>query len=374
LILPILLLVLSTPSGTQASEAHSPSSTLLRDLRIKKAKRGLRLSGNATEEIPAYCPLKNLYAQNQFEDLINSTTLLSKSQKSAAVFLIEGNSFFFMGNLEQAVSSYQQAFRLASKLQEKAAAMANFGVVFSEKGRWKEAVHWLERALQIDRKSDDWEGQGIALSLLGNFYLQSGDTEKGTAAHIESLEIAETIPIPWLEARQLTFLANLYYGDRIFHIADNNYRKSLLIYQELKDPLGEAASLSGLGFVLKDLGKFDEALEMQSKALQIYQKLGDLQSEIKVRVNLSLLHRERGDFKAALDAGEVALKLQEDLGDILGMAGTEGTLGSIYQKKGNLKKAIRHLKKARQYFEEGGASQEIHIVDLTLQALQDQLN
>jgi len=360
-----------SPDGW-ASEPSAGALSTLNVLQIKKAKRSLRLAGAGGK--PPYASLQKLYGQNRFEALLREAASLKESEKDAPVFLIEGNSLFFLGRLEAAVSAYQEAFRRAARPEEKAAALSNFGLVFSEKGRWKDAIHWLEKALEIDRASDNWQGQGIVLSLLGNFYLQSGNPEKGSSAHIESLEIAETIPIPWLQARQLSFLGNLYSLDRIFHIAEDDYRKALALYQKLDDPLGEAAALSGLSFVLKDQGAFEDAVAKQAGALSIYQRLGDLKSEIRARVNLSLIYRDQGNFEAAIHAAKLALGLQKRLGDVQGMAETEGTLGTIYQKKGELKEALQHLKKARRHFEEGGASQQIHIVDLSIQAIQDQIN
>ncbi|HZR47232.1 MAG TPA: tetratricopeptide repeat protein, partial [Candidatus Manganitrophaceae bacterium] len=67
-------------------------------------------------------------------------------------------------------------------------------------------------------------------------------------------------------------------------------------------------------------------------------------------------------------------RIQEGFGNLNGMAHAEGTLGTFYQTKGDLEEAVRHLEKARELFQKAGASQQIHIVDLKIQMLHDQMS
>lgn len=368
------LTVASLSTSPLLARAIQPGETAsLQQLQILSLKRELRVFKPDEKKPPHFSALKTHYTQNNFKAVVRTFEALSKKEKDSDLLLIYGNALFFLGRSEDAVAAYQRSFRQARSPDQQAAAMANFGLILSKQSRWKVAAQWLEQALEIDRDEDNWVAQGIGLSVLGNIYFQMGDSDKGAAAHIESLEIAEIIPVPWLEGRQSNFLANLYYLDGILHLAEDYFKKALKIHRRLADPLGEAAALTGLGFVRKDKHIFDKALEHQSDALAIYRRLEDSAKETKALLNLALIYRDKGDFKAALDFGSQAYAIQEKQGNVRGMAEIGGTIGTIYQKKGDLPEAIRQLEKSRRFFQEARASQQIHIVDLRIQALKDQL-
>ena len=359
----------AAPFALPSDEGRETGSARLRQIKIDEFKKLLRLSEGVPEGLS---PLLKSYGENRFKKVIDAVQAVPPGKKNSAVYLLYGNSFFLLGEKEKAVEAYQQAFLRSAVPEEQAAAMANFGVVFSTKGSWNEAIQWLERALKIDRAVQDWTAQGVDLSLLGAFYYELGDTAKGSAAHIEALEIAETIPVRWLEARQSTALGNLYYRDGMLDTAEEYHLKALRLYREIDNPLGEAASLSGLGFIHKDRKAFDRAASYQSEALAIYQQLHDRSSEATALINLALIYQDHGELPTAIQLGEKALRIQEMSGNISGMAHAEGTLGTFYQSKGDLKKAIDHLERAKALFQKAGASQQIHIVDLKIQTLRDQ--
>lgn len=353
-----------------ANDKKENENPRLRQLKIGEFKRVLRLSEGTPEGLSL--PLK-AYHENRFEKVIEAIEALPPEKKKSAAYLLYGNALLLLGEKEKAVEAYQQAFRRSEIPEEQAAAMANFGVVFSTRGAWREAIDWLERALKIDRAAKEWTAQGVDLSLLGAFYLELGDPAKSSAAHIEALEIAETVPVQWLEARQLTVLGNLYYQDGVLNTAQEYNLKALRLYRTLGNPLGEALSLTGLSFIHKERKELDRALAYQSEALALYQQMNDPMAEATALINLSLIHQDKGEIETAIRLGEKALRIQEKFGNLNGMAHAEGTLGTFYQTKGDLEEAVRHLEKARELFQKGGASQQIHIVDLKIQTLLDQM-
>ncbi|MFQ5542859.1 MAG: tetratricopeptide repeat protein [Nitrospiria bacterium] len=368
-------------SADPPTKIQKKKTTRLQRLQIEAFKRNLRIIRTVDEKTSFLLSILKQYDQNQFSEVLqenkpifsNDSEKLPEKEIEAAVSLIRGNSLLFLGRQEEAVAAYQRAHQLTNVPQTKAAAMANFSIVLSGKGRFKKAITMLERVLQIDRKTDNWAGQGLALSLLGQFYFQTGEVDKGASAHIESLEIAETVPIPWLEARQLRQLATLYSMDRSFNQAKKNYLKASRIYRKLRDLLGEAASLSGLAHVYKNLGDFGDARHQQLKALAIYQQLEDHENEAKNLIRLSQIDLDQGHFDAALKSGKEALQVYQNTENMKGLAEAEGMLGIIHQQKKDLPEAIRHLEKAKKHFEAAGASQEIHAVDLRIQELKDRV-
>lgn len=360
------------PSVFSAPQQQVDQSRLL-TLKIAALKRELRLPDLPQKPTTLHLTLLKQYEADNFQSLVVTADRGDLGEKDAYTALIQGNSLVILGEREEAVAAFQRAFQDSVVPLEKSAAMANFGLVLSMSERWREAVHWLEKALEVDRAADNWPGQGMALSQLGAFYFKLGDTEKGAAAHIEALEISETIPIPWLQARQLSQLASLYHRDQSNALAWDYYEKAIELYRNLDDSLSEAGALTALSFVYKDLGQVEKALTLQGEALGLYQQLNDSMNASKVLLNLSLIYRDQGRFQDALDSAAAALEIQKQESDPGRLAEIEGTLGTIHEKNGHFSEALQHLKKARDYFEQAGASQTLHIIDLRIQALQDQM-
>ncbi len=346
---------------------------LLKQLKIGTLKRNLRQIPIGEQASASARALAAHYNENRFRAVVAGFESLSEKEKSVPLLLIYGNAFFFIGQNEAAVGAYQTAFRHAATPDEKAGAMANFGWLLFVNGNNQAAQAWLERALKIDRSQAHYEAQGTVLSLLGNLYFQLGDPTKGAAAHIEALEIAETLPIPWLQARQLETLGRLYALDGTLHLAEEHFQKALNVYRTLENPLGEAAALAGLASVEQERGAFDLAMAHQHDALFIYRGLRDKENETQALVRLSLIYRDQGDFDSALDLGQRLLSMQKEAENLNGMAEMEGTLGTIYEKKGDLATAVRHWESALRLFQEAGLAQQIHIVELRIQTLQDRL-
>jgi len=358
---------------TAQSQSKPEGRERLNLFRIDALKRTLRLAPESDRPHPPALSLGQHYQGNRFAPLVAEFESLPERERTAPLFLIYGNALFFLGQSEAAVGAYQKAFHRAIHPGEKSAALANFGYLLSVDKNWQGAANRLETALEIDRSRADYEAQGQALSLLGNIYIQLGDPEKGAAAHIEALEIAETLPIPWLQARQLETLGRMYALDGTYHLAEDDFEKALKIYRILEDDLGLASALSGLAAAENERGAFDRALGHQVEAISLYRDLEDQENETQGLIKLSLIYRDRGDFASALDLGEKLLSMKKAAGHLMGMAEMEGTLGTIHEKKGDLPSAIRHWETALRLFQEAGSPQQIHIVELRIQSLQDRL-
>lgn len=346
----------------------------LKTRQIAEIKEDLRLSENpdrGRSPLPPF--LERAYDENRFEAVVESAAALSEGEKSPALFLLYGNALFFLGKEKEAVEAYQQAYRKAEAPQESAAALANFGMVFYRKGAWKEAAFWLERAAQIDRETRDQAALGADLFFLGAVYSQEGETEKGLEAYLEALRIAESLDDSRLQARALSALGGLHYAARLLDTAMDYHLRALYRYRRIAHLPGEAASLTHLGFILKDQKKFNQALTYQLEALGIHQRLHDPDAEANAFINIGLIYQDQKNFKAAIESVEKALQIKKRMGDLGGMAHTEGTLGTIYQTEGKFHEAIRHLEKARELFQKAGGSQQIHIVELRIQTIRDQM-
>ena len=98
---------------------------------------------------------------------------------------IQGDSFFFLGQPEDAVVAYSSALDLLTERDEpgtEAAVRKSLGIALRETGRFEEALDYLEEARRLATKSEDWRVLGSVLGNLASVY-----------SRLEAIHLAETM-------------------------------------------------------------------------------------------------------------------------------------------------------------------------------------
>jgi len=121
--------------------------------------------------------------------------------------------------------------------------------------------------------------------------------------------------------------------------AQDWYRKSLAINEELGNRPGIARSYHQLGMVAEDRGELDTAQDWYHKALTIEEELGDRPSMAGSYHQLGVLAQLRRELDAARDWYRKALAIKEELGNQPSMASTYHQLGTLAQDQGDLSAA-----------------------------------
>ena len=136
--------------------------------------------------------------------------------------------------------------------------------------------------------------------------------------------------------------------------ADDWYRKSLTISEELGDRPGMALAYGQLGTTAKDRGRLDEATDWYRKALNTFEELGNRRHMATGYHQLGMTAQDRGQLDEADDWYRKSLTIREELGDRPGTALTYGQLGNTAQVRGRLDEADDWYRKALTIFEELG--------------------
>ena len=136
--------------------------------------------------------------------------------------------------------------------------------------------------------------------------------------------------------------------------ADDWYRKSLTIKEELGNRPGMALTYHQLGITAQDRGRLDEADDWYRKALTIKEELGDRPGMAITYHQLGMTAQDRGRLDEADDWYRKALTIEEELGDRPGMAITYHQLGITAQARGRLDEAEDWYRKSLTIKEELG--------------------
>jgi tetratricopeptide (TPR) repeat protein len=136
--------------------------------------------------------------------------------------------------------------------------------------------------------------------------------------------------------------------------AEDWYRKSLNIEEELGNRPGMADSYHALGSVALLRGRLDEAEQWYRQALAINEELGNKPRTAMTYHQLGMTAQDRGRLEEADDWYRKSLNIEEELGDRPGMALTYAQLGVTAHLRGRLDETEDWDRKSLTIFEELG--------------------
>jgi tetratricopeptide (TPR) repeat protein len=112
------------------------------------------------------------------------------------------------------------------------------------------------------------------------------------------------------------------------------------------DEVGQAITLTDLGWYHGRLGDHDLALDLCEQALVLHQKLGNRPHEAHAWSCLAEVHLTRGAPSCAVPCHLRALELFREVGDLYAEAGTLAHLGACEHEAGDRAAAHDHWRRA----------------------------
>ncbi|MHB9860959.1 tetratricopeptide repeat protein [Streptomyces sp. YIM S03343] len=136
--------------------------------------------------------------------------------------------------------------------------------------------------------------------------------------------------------------------------AEERYRASLTIKEELGDRSGIAGSYHQLGMIAQRRGDYQQAEERYRASLTIKEELGDRSGIAGSYHQLGIIAQRRGDYQQAEERYRASLTIKEELGDRSGIAGSYHQLGIIAQRRGDYQQAEERYRASLTILEELG--------------------
>ena len=151
-----------------------------------------------------------------------------------------------------------------------------------------------------------------------------------------------------------TLLGTTYRDMGDYDEAMEIYTPALKQAEELRDEYGMGIILIDIGLVHYSKGEYDKPLEYFSRSLAIQEELGDKYRMGSTLNNIGLVHANRGDYDRALDYYVRSLEIQEELGDKPEMGNSLGNIGIVHMTKGDYDRALDYYGRANAIKEELG--------------------
>jgi CHAT domain-containing protein/Flp pilus assembly protein TadD len=271
-------------------------------------------------------------------------------------------SYYDQGRYSEALSSYQEALRLAESADERSSLVADIlngmGIVHSYRGEYDEERRCYDLALKQARRSgkNGLGAKAATLTSLGRFHRRRGELEPARDLFSEAVEINKVLKVPGDEAKVLNHLGGVYLDLGETRKALQEYGEAFEIHRSAENNDGAARALINIGQVHLVDERPDLALEQFQKAWELSRN-GD-----KPRTTAAALHgigvaqQRLGRTQEAIRILQDALPLRREAGDRLGEASTLLELGKAYQGRKELGPAETAMGKALDLARETRAS------------------
>lgn len=254
------------------------------------------------------------------------------------------------GHSKEAVEEYLvHALVIQNKLgndQGRADVLNAFGVGFEDLGQLDQALSYYQQAGEIREQIGDQRGLATTLRNRAGIHMMQGGYDSAeellqTAASIldeigDRLGTADLVnDLGWLEERRGRIPKAL-----------EHYRRALRLRRELGDQRGEAESLNNVGFAYYLLGEYDNAALYWQEALELFSTTGNREGVIWCRQSIGQLEIARGHWTEATRSFHDALEAGRDLEMPDAIAVSSGYLGRLAHLQGDFLAAFELYQEA----------------------------
>jgi tetratricopeptide (TPR) repeat protein len=259
-----------------------------------------------------------------------------QSRQADIAQLLEARHHYHMaGDVDQAVKMTEW---ICSQLD-------TWGAYRREEQLCREALIWLpERSAQA----------AVFLHQLGILAYRRSNYDQAQDWYKRSLQIEEELGNRENMARAYHQLGVVAQQRGAYDEALDWSKRSLPIFEELGNRPGMANSYHQLGVVAQQRGAYVEALDWYKRSLQINEELGNSETMASSYQQLGRIAQERDAYDEALDWYKKSLQINEKLGNRVGMAISYHWLGSVAHRRSAHDHALQWYKKSLQIFEELG--------------------
>jgi tetratricopeptide (TPR) repeat protein len=224
-------------------------------------------------------------------------------------------------------------------------ALEELGRFHRAGGRPHEARTQLTASLALRRQLGDRRGEGTALHLLAQTYLESNRQQEAIDIYLEALQIAQEVGDRYAEAAIEGNMAMAYLACGRLDRAEELFQRAGEGVRRVGNRRDEGAVLANLGWLAHERGRLDEAESHYRRAIRLHQELDHRTGLGIASNNLALLLLERGRLDEAVTFGQQSLALLQQSGHH-SAASAALALGLVKQAQGRLDEAQPLIQRA----------------------------
>jgi len=260
-----------------------------------------------------------------------------------------------IGNREEAIRSLNEALdskKFQNDLEALGMAHSVLGIAYRDTGRLDEAVKHLSLSLGFRRKAGDKRGQASSLMNLAAVYKQRGKADDALDAEHEAVFLSREIGNRAVESTALLRMGLTYKAVGNLEQALESIRQSMRIEMDRQDHSELAIRLDWIADINIILGQYDDAMAYIEQAKKHIAASGDQEEEAYNLHNTGLVKKALGQYEDASEALLSAIPIFREINQPMGVSGLQLTLSDIYSDQGRYADAYRALRQSLEIIEE----------------------
>lgn len=201
---------------------------------------------------------------------------LGKQKLEAKAYKEKGIIYYYMGNFEQELQSFQIALKIAEDIENKdlqGNILLEMGLHFNRQKELQKSIDYEKKAEQLCRQSKDISCVASALRNRGRVYLKLDKIDSAEIFLVQSYElkkeINDSVGLPYAlnDLSELAFLRN------DFETSIGYLKQSSDIRESIKDSTGLAININNIGEIYLKQKQYTKAIEYFEKSLKISRPL-----------------------------------------------------------------------------------------------------
>jgi CHAT domain-containing protein/Tfp pilus assembly protein PilF len=260
------------------------------------------------------------------------------------------------GNSKETIEAFNMALKLyedAKNEEERASVLKEFASFYKNQKDYNRALDYNQRALAIYKKTkskidiaDSWHQ--ISSVLYANLQFHSAEKYNDSALTLQQ-EIDNQSGLVYTY-QQKASLQQYYRGD--LKAALNYTQLALMLASKTTSESDIAFSMSALGTIYDNLGKYDSAIHYYNLAANIYQKLEDRSNVADVMISKGYHYGMLAIYDSAQVLFQQALEIGKHIKDKRLIANAYDGLSNLESTYGNFSKAFEYNHKVVELWKE----------------------
>ncbi len=297
-----------------------------------------------------------LEGKNQ-EAILVSHELIRKDRFFLAVYPLIADTYYRLGDGNNALKYYFEYARLCEKKNDKkslAAAYREIGWLYLLQGEYPKAYDFYNQALVLSRENKDSLNEARALERLAVWHIDKQDNDKALELLMKSSEINRARQNIREHAYGLACdyfdIALVFTNKDDFAAAKEFYAKSRKIFEKLKLKYELSDYYFNLGEINMYEKQYQQALDYYQRGLAIDKQQGNKPSMTSDYNMMGELYLAMDNLDEAENFFNQSASLAKEINARPELAGAYYNLGLLYKKKHRKNKAREYFRQAQEIY------------------------
>lgn len=230
-----------------------------------------------------------------------------------------GDIYRLIGDYDAAQKTVERIYDLAIKIDDKqlqAKAKRSIGLLYRLRGQLEPAIKYLQEAIDLADRANDFEGKIRTLKVLGLAFEMQQNSEEAEKCLTQGLDGARALNNQQIVAEYLNDFGIFCINRAKLDQAEKYIQESIEISREsprLKSLL--VSSVLNMGVIEYFRKDFSKALRQFREAAKVSEQIGDLKNSLISYHNIGEILKEYGKYEEALVEFERSYQVAIDIGD-----------------------------------------------------------